>query len=245
MYDRRNPQPPEPSQYPPQQPPPSGYPAQPYGQGAAVTGRTSLLDQVLGWLALSLLITTGAVFVFITTGFYLPWFVSLILLIGLIFGIQYAVRARNDVLAIGLFSIFAFAEGLFLGPVISLYLKVAPAAVGNAVLGTAGIFVFAAGVVWVTNRSFAAWGKWLLIALFVGILLLVAAIFIPAVGAFQILIDAFLGVIFVGLTIFDFWRVKAARPNDNNALLISLSLYLDFINIFLILLRIFGGGRRS
>ena len=64
-------------------------------------------------------------------------------------------------------------------------------------------------------------------------------------GAFQVLIDIFLGVIFVGLTIFDFWRVKAARPGDNNSLLIALSLYLDFVNIFLILLRIFGGGRRN
>ena len=223
---------------------PQPYPGQSYGGETVESGRFSLLDAVLGWLALSLFITTAGVFVAFTTGFFLPWFLALIVLFGLIFGIQWAAR-RNPSLAIAMFSGFAFAEGLFLAPVISYYLKVAPSAVANAVLGTAGVFVFAAAVVWVTNRSFAAWGKYLMYGLFVGILLLVAAIFIPAVGAAQLLIDVFLGVIFVGLTIFDFWRVKAARPGDNNALLIALSLYLDFINIFLILLRIFGGGRRN
>ena len=53
-------------------------------------------------------------------------------------------------------------------------------------------------------------------------------------------LSALLGVVFIGLTFFDFWRVKAERAGDNNALLLALSPYLDFINLFLILLRIFG-----
>ena len=59
----------------------------------------------------------------------------------------------------------------------------------------------------------------------------------------QLAISAFLGVVFIGLTFCDFWRVKAERAGDNNSLLLALSLYLDFINLFLILLRIFGGRR--
>jgi FtsH-binding integral membrane protein len=227
MYDPNNPQ---------------QYPAQPYNAEVAAPG-ASLLDRVLGWLALSLFITAAGVFISMTTGFALPWFVALIGLIAMIFAIQWAVRSKNQGLAIGLFSLFALVEGLFLAPVITIYLGVNPAAVANAVLGTGGIFVFAAAVVWVTNRSFAAWGKWLLFALLAGIVLMVLAIFIPAFGAMQLLIDIFLGIVFVGLTIFDFWRVKSARPGDDSAILIALSLYLDFINIFLILLRIFGGRR--
>jgi FtsH-binding integral membrane protein len=136
--------------------------------------------------------------------------------------------------------VFAVAEGMFLAPVFSVYLRVDPAAVGNAALGTAGIFVVCGAIVWVTNRSFAAWGKWLFGALIVGIVLMVASILVPSIGIPQLLLDLFLGAIFVGLTLFDFWRVKAQRPGDNNALMIALSLYLDFINLFLILLRIFG-----
>ena len=209
---------------------------------AGVAGRdTSLLDRVLGWLALSLLLTAGGVYTSLVTGLFLPWFLALILLIGLIFVINWAVRSNNQPLAVMLFFVFAIAEGLFLGPVISFYLRVAPDAIGNAVLGTAGIFVLCATVVYISNRSFARWGRYLLIALIVGIVLIVASFFLPIS---QLFLDAFLGVVFVGLTLFDFWRVKAARPGDNNSLLIALSLYLDFINLFLILLRIFGGNRR-
>ena len=201
---------------------------------------TSLLDRVLGWLALSLVLTTGGVYGSIVLGLSIPWFLALILMIGLIFGIQGAVRSGNTALGAALFGVFAVAEGMFLAPVLYLYLRVDPAAVGNAALGTAAIFVTCASVVWVTNRSFAAWGKWLLGALLVGIVLMVVSIFLPAIGISQLLIDLFLGAVFVGLTLFDFWRVKAQRPGDDSALLIALSLYLDFINLFLILLRIFG-----
>jgi FtsH-binding integral membrane protein len=212
------------------------------GVGAyEVPGRsTSLLDRVLGWLALSLVLTTAGVYGSIAMGLSIPWFLALILMFGLIFGIQAAVRSGNTALGAAMFAVFAVAEGMFLAPVLYVYLRVDPAAVGNAALGTGAIFFVCAGVVWVTNRSFAAWGKWLFAALLVGIVLMVVTIFLPSIGIPQLLLDLFLGVVFVGLTLFDFWRVKAQRPGDDNALLIALSLYLDFINLFLILLRIFG-----
>jgi FtsH-binding integral membrane protein len=202
--------------------------------------RTSLLDAVLGWLALSLILTAGGVYGWAAMGLNLPWFLAFILMIGLIFGIQAAVRSGNTALGAALFAVFSVSEGMFIAPVVFSYLRTDPAAVGNAVLGTAAIFVMSAGIVWVTNRSFAAWGKWLLGALIVGIVLIVLSLFIPAIGISGLFIDLFLGAVFVGLTIFDFWRVKAARPGDSSALLIALSLYLDFINLFLILLRLFG-----
>ena len=206
-----------------------------------VPGRTtSLLDQVLGWLALSLVLTTGGVYASIALGLHLPFFLALVLIIGLIVGIQWAVRSGNSALGVALFAVFAVAEGMFLAPLIDFYLHTSQAAVGNAALGTGAIFFVCASVVWITNRSFAAWGKWLMAALVVGIVLIVVSIFLPAIGIPQLLLDLFLGAVFVGLTLFDFWRVKAARPGDNNALLIALSLYLDFLNLFLILLRIFG-----
>jgi FtsH-binding integral membrane protein len=212
------------------------------GSFAGSLTRNSLLDQVLGWLALSLVVTAGGVYAYISLGISLPFWLSLIIMFGIIFGIQPAVRSGNTPLAAALFVVFALTEGLFLGPVISTYLRVAPDAVGNAVLGTAGIFVLAATVVWVTNRSFAAWGKWLLGALLIGIVVSIATL-IFRLPISQLLLDGFLGIVFVGLTVFDFWRVKAQRMGDNNSLLLALSLYLDFLNLFLILLRVFGRQR--
>src|SRR5207249_1619948 len=142
-------------------------------------------------------------------------------------------------LAVGLFELFSVIEGLFIAPHIAYYLHAAPDAVGSALLGTVGIFLVAAAVVYLTSINMAAWGKYLLGALLVGIVISFATL-IFHFPISNLALSLFLGVVFVGLTFFDFWRVKAERAGDNNALLLALSLYLDFINLFLILLRIFG-----
>jgi len=140
---------------------------------------------------------------------------------------------------VGLFAIFSVVEGLFIAPVVFYYLSVTPDAVGEALLGTVGIFLVAAAVVYLTSINMAAWGRYLLGALLIGILVSLATL-IFRFPISQLAISLFLGVVFVGLTFYDFWRVKAERAGDNNALLLALSLYLDFINLFLILLRVFG-----
>ena len=203
----------------------------------------SLLSRTIGWLALSLALTAGGVYLF-GYGFLdtVPWFVFFLAALGLIFGIQFAVRAGNQTLGVALFAVFSVVEGLFIAPIVYAYLNTQPDTVGSALLGTVGIFLVAASVVYLTSINLAAWGRWLLGALLVGILISFATlIFHLPIGTLALSI--FLGLVFIGLTLFDFWRVKAQRAGDNNALLLALSLYLDFINLFLILLRIFGGRR--
>jgi FtsH-binding integral membrane protein len=201
----------------------------------------ALLSQVLLWLGASLLLTAGGVYVSKDLRLNgLLFIVLIVALFGLIFGVQGAVAARRQGLAAGLFSALAVVEGVFIGPIIWTYLRLEPDVLENALLGTVGVFVVAAAVVWMTGFDFAAWGKWLLGALLIGIVLSIAAYFLPFD---RLLLDVFLGAVFVGLTFFDFWRVKAQRAGDSNAMLLALSLYLDFINLFLILLRIFGRRR--
>jgi FtsH-binding integral membrane protein len=199
----------------------------------------SLLSRTMGWLALSLALTAGGVYAYYAG--VAPNFNPLIYFIvalGLIFGIQAAAQ-RNHTLAAGLLAVFSVVEGLFIAPVLSFY----PSdSVVNALLGTVGIFLVAAAVVYLTSINMAAWGRYLLGALLLGILVSLGTL-IFHLPISQLAISAFLGIVFVGLTFFDFWRVKAQRAGDNNSLLLALSLYLDFINLFLILLRIFGGRR--
>jgi FtsH-binding integral membrane protein len=201
----------------------------------------SLLSRVMGWLALSLALTTGGVFLWgagvVPQG--IPWILYFLVAIGLIFGIQATANSKNTGLAVGLFSIFSVVEGLFIAPIVNYYLNTNPDAVGSALLGTVGIFLVAAAVVYLTSINMAAWGRYLLGALLVGIVISFATL-IFHFPISQLALSLFLGVVFVGLTFFDFWRVKAERAGDNNALLLALSLYLDFINLFLILLRLFG-----
>jgi FtsH-binding integral membrane protein len=201
----------------------------------------SLLSRVMGWLALSLALTTGGVFLW-GAGVVpqnIPWILYFLVAIGLIFGIQATANSKNTGLAVGLFSIFSVVEGLFIAPIVNYYLNTKPDAVGSALLGTVGIFLVAAAVVYLTSINMAAWGRYLLGALLVGIVISFATL-IFHFPISNLALSLFLGVVFVGLTFFDFWRVKAERAGDNNALLLALSLYLDFINLFLILLRIFG-----
>jgi len=201
----------------------------------------SLLSRVMGWLALSLALTTGGVFLW-GAGVVpqnIPWILYFLVAIGLIFGIQATANSKNTGLAVGLFSVFSVVEGLFIAPIVNYYLNTKPDAVGSALLGTVGIFLVAAAVVYLTSINMAAWGRYLLGALLVGIVISFATL-IFHFPISNLALSLFLGVVFVGLTFFDFWRVKAERAGDNNALLLALSLYLDFINLFLILLRIFG-----
>jgi FtsH-binding integral membrane protein len=200
----------------------------------------SLLSRTMGWLGLSLALTAGGVYLWFTTPALQspPWIVYFLVAIGLIFGIQ-AAASRNHILGAGLLAVFSVVEGLFIAPVVSYYLQAQPDAVGNALLGTVGIFLVAAAVVYLTSINMAAWGRYLLGALLLGILVSFATL-IFHLPVSQLALSGFLGIVFVGLTFFDFWRVKAQRAGDNNSLLLALSLYLDFINLFLILLRIFG-----
>src|SRR6266487_2357665 len=162
----------------------------------------SLLSRVMGWLALSLALTTGGIYLWIAgiVPQNIPWLLYFIVAIGLIFGIQAATNSKNQSLAVGLFGIFSVIEGLFIAPIVAYYLHAAPDAVGSALLGTVGIFLVAAAVVYLTSINMAAWGKYLLGALLVGIVISFATL------------------------IFHFWRVKAERPRDNNALLLAHSL---------------------
>jgi FtsH-binding integral membrane protein len=199
----------------------------------------SLLSRTMGWLGLSLAITAAGIYLWIDgVAPKLPWFVYFLVAIGLIFGIQ-AAAPRNQTLGAVLLAALSLVEGLFIAPIVDNYAQNAPDAVGSALLGTVGIFLVAAAVVYLTSINFLPLGRWLLGALLAGILVSVATL-IFHLPISTLALSGFLGIVFVGLTLYDFSRVKAQRAGDNNALLLAVSLYLDFINLFLILLRIFG-----
>ncbi|HSO93405.1 MAG TPA: Bax inhibitor-1 family protein, partial [Candidatus Dormibacteraeota bacterium] len=102
----------------------------------------SLLSRVLAWLALSLALTAGGVLLYLTGTIPINVnpFIFLIVALGLIFGVQATARSKNQLLAAGLFAVFSVVEGLFIAPLVNDYLNTQPDAVGEALLGTVGIF---------------------------------------------------------------------------------------------------------
>src|SRR5689334_25412432 len=118
----------------------------------------SLLSRTMGWLALSLALTVGGVYAYYNgVAPTLNPLIYFVVAIGLIFGIQATANRKNTGLAVGLFAAFSVVEGLFIAPVLNYYLSASPDAVGEALLGTVGIFLVAAAVVYLTSINMAAW----------------------------------------------------------------------------------------
>ena len=98
-----------------------------------------------------------------------------------------------------------------------------------------------------TKTDLSSMGKYLLMALIGMIIATIVNVFIKSEG--MTLILSYIGVlVFVGLTAYDSQKIKqmllqapdASEASQKLALLGALSLYLDFINLFIYLLRIFG-----
>src|SRR2546428_5505984 len=184
----------------------------------------SLLSRVMGWLALSLALTTGGIYLWIAgvVPQNIPWLLYFIVAIGLIFGIQAATNSKNQSLAVGLFGLFSVIEGLFIAPIVAYYLHAAPDAVGSALLGTVGIFLVAAAVVYLTSINMAAWGRYLLGALLVGIVISFATRSSTSrLG--NLPLAFFFGAASSVRRFSTSCRVRAERAGDNNRLLLALA----------------------
>jgi modulator of FtsH protease len=158
-----------------------------------------------------------------------------------VFGLQFASRRGHEQLAIGLLFGLGLLLGMAVGPILAVYAKANPAALWQAA-GATGAFVAALGSYgYATRRDLSSWYRALFWALLGLIVFGIVLIFVNIPGGN--LIYAVLGLgIFGAFTIFDFNRLR--RANAASAVPIAAGIFLDIFNIFLFMLRIFGGGRR-
>jgi FtsH-binding integral membrane protein len=212
------------------------------GRAAIARDRThELLGQVMGLVAA----TVG----FAALGAYLGRDLSggtgLVLFIGAfaaIFGLNAAVRAGREQLAVGLLFGLGLLLGLAVAPVIADYANADPSALWQAAGATAA-FVAALGAYgYATRRDLSSWGRTLFWALLALIVFGIVAIFVSIPGSNTIYAVAGLGI-FGAFTIYDFNRLR--RSNPDSAVLIAASIFLDVFNIFVLLLDLFGGSARD
>lgn len=103
-----------------------------------------------------------------------------------------------------------------------------------------------------TNQDLTKFGSILIMLLIGGIIATVLNLFIFRSSSFDLLISYVLVAVFVGLTAYDVQKLKrigagieyGSAEGKKTAIMGALTLYLDFINLFLLLLRVFGGNRR-
>ena len=152
-------------------------------------------------------------------------------------GLNIASGRRRQQLSVTLLFAFGLLLGLGLGPVINVYAKANPAAVWQAA-GATGAFVAALGSIgYATRRDLSSWARGLFWALLGLVVFGIVAIFVSIPHAHVIYAVAGL-VIFGGYTIFDFNRLRRAGAAD--AVPIAASIFLDIVNVFLLLLQLFG-----
>jgi modulator of FtsH protease len=155
---------------------------------------------------------------------------------------QFTVR-RAESAAAALLLAVGVLLGLAMAPTLVYYASANPQALWQSGGATALFIAAFGGVGYATRRDLSGLARvsfWALVALIVfGIVLIF--VHIPH-GS---LIYSILGlVIFAGLTMFDFQRLRRSRGLDS-APLIAASIFLDVLNVFLFFLRIFSGGGRD
>ena len=145
---------------------------------------------------------------------------------------------------------FTFALGIIFAVLSSIFLAYTMESIGQVFFITAGTFGAMALVGYTTKKDLTSMGKILFMALIGLIIATVVNIFVGSTGMQTII--SYIGVlIFVGLTAYDSQKIKMMLAEQDVydegaqklALIGALTLYLDFINLFIYLLRIFGSKR--
>jgi hypothetical protein len=210
--------------------------------------QTAFLTQAFVWMFAGLLVTAGVAGVvqsntplinFAADNF----FILIIAQLGLVLGISALINRINATLALGLFFVYAASLGLTIGLIVSAYTG---ESVATAFLSASAMFGAAALYGATTKRSLTGLGGILFMGLIGIIVASVINIFLAS-GTLGWIISIVGVVIFTALTAYDVQRIQAgdlaARTGsmEKAAVIGALHLYLDFINLFLFMLRLLGG----
>jgi len=229
-----------------------GAPAFPTSTAAAERV-TTFLRAVYGWMFVGLAITAFVAYTIAGSPALIGALVSNhFLFLGLfvaLLGVVFFLSARVDRLAPGtatlLFVIYSALTGVTLSVILLAYTG---ASIATTFVVTAGMFGALALYGTTTARSLAGMGQFVFMGLIGLVLASVVGMFWKN-AALEFLISVVGVIVFTGLTAWDAQRLRqmatSLAPNQlgSYAILGALSLYLNFINLFLFLLRFMGGRR--
>ena len=213
---------------------------------------SALMRKVYTWMALALVITGVTAFGVANSPTLLMTLMTsrglmfglIIAELALVFAISGAINRLSLSTATLLFIIYSVLNGAMLSSVFVIYTATSIAKVFFITAGTFGAMAFYG---YTTKKDLTSMGKILFMALIGLVIATVVNIFLKSSGLEYIL--SYIGVaLFTGLTAWDSQKIKEMLQTQYDmsegaqklALLGALTLYLDFVNLFLYLLRIFG-----
>ncbi len=220
----------------------------------ATTVQTDFIRRVYNWMALGLAVTAIVALYAVNSGLIFSLLgnpmIMLLLIVGefgLVIALSAAIGRFQSSTALFMFFAYSFLNGLTLSTIFLIYTK---ASIANTFFVTAGTFAAMSLYGYTTKRDLTSMGSFLMMGL-IGIIIASLVNFFFRSPAFYWLITYAGIAIFVGLTAYDAQKIKemayagfaGSVDERKGAVIGALRLYLDFINLFLLLLRIFG--RRS
>ncbi len=220
----------------------------------ATTVQTEFIRRVYNWMALGLAVTAIVALYAVNSGLIFSLLgnpmIMLVLIVGefgLVIALSAAIGRFQSSTALFMFFAYSFLNGLTLSTIFLIYTK---ASIASTFFVTAGTFAAMSLYGYTTKRDLTSMGSFLMMGL-IGIIIASFVNFFFRSPAFYWLITYAGIAVFVGLTAYDAQKIKemayagfsGSEDERKGAVIGALRLYLDFINLFLLLLRIFG--RRS
>lgn len=213
------------------------------------------LAKVFNWMAAGLGITGVVAWLTAATGFAYtiinsPLFMIIAFAtIGIVFYFSARIDKISATTATTLFLVYSVLNGLFFSTV---FLRYTGSSIAATFMVTAGMFGAMAIYGMVTKKDLSGWGSFLFMGL-IGMILASVVNFFFHSPAVSWLISMVGVLVFTGLTAYDVQSIKrmgeegimssGSEAITKMSLMGALRLYLDFINLFLIMLRFFGGSR--
>jgi uncharacterized protein len=227
-----------------------------YYRSEGVTAvQSEFVRSVFNWMGIGLA-TTAVVSYFTASspamlslifGTPMVFFGLIIAELGLVIALSAAIDRMQSSTAALMFFIYSALNGLTLSVIFLAYTR---ASIASTFFVTAGTFGAMSIYGYTTKRDLTSWGSFLFMGL-VGIILASLVNFFLNSEAIYWLVTYAGIIVFVGLTAYDSQSIKAMavrgfadqESERRSSVIGALRLYLDFINLFLMLLRIFGRRR--
>lgn len=216
-----------------------------------VIAQNTLIRQVYAWMGGGLLITAFMAMVTVSSpallnavfGNRLVFYGLILGELGLVVAISGAITRLSATAASLLFILYAALNGITMSVIFTVYTA---ESISSTFVVTAATFGAMSAYGYLTKRDLTGWGSFLFMGL-VGVVIASLVNIFTQSSAVAWIISAMGVIVFTGLTAYDTWKIKAmavaGAEGRKPAILGALTLYLDFINLFLMLLRFLGNRR--
>ncbi len=229
---------------------------QTYASSSALSAANVYMRKVYQWMCAGLAVTSLVAYgvagsTAVQEAIFGSSIVMILLLVaqfGLVIALSAAVHRMSATTATGLFMLYSALTGATLS---SIFLVYPVGNIANAFLVTTGTFLAMSIYGSTTKRDLTGMGSFLAMGLIGLVIAMVVNIFLAST-MMDFVISAIGVLIFTGLTAYDTQKLIQFGANaplgdgtavQRGAILGALTLYLDFINLFLMLLRLFGNSR--